>query len=296
MHTHARTIARTSGSTNVYVPCRDVGDERNNANGTSATTCKVFEAVKYVAAHYRAEYVWRVGDDAYFNLAIFFEMVSKNLIPDKRLYLGKLRKPKTLWGREKDLLLERQPALHDLYGLYKFGQYMLGYGWALSWDVADFLASVKIPPRLTWCEDVIVGFWLNPFDVQFMEINRDWEYVLCNVDVCKSAANRRKKFVLIHYMTQSDWDDVYHTGSLRMPDATYTPQQQLLLTKPSNAATGLIRGATDGQGLAVPVGGQPATSEDGSEDAATSKLAAATGQPVDAMVQSVAATAYGDSL
>ncbi len=212
-----------AGATNVYVPCRDAGDEFNNANGTSSTTCKVFEAVKYITAQYQAEYVWRVGDDAYLNLTIFFEMVSLNLFPKTRLYLGKLRKPMTSWGREKDLLLEKQPALHNLYGTYKFGQYMVGYGWALSWDVADFLASVKIPPRLTWCEDVIVGFWLNPFDIEFFDVNKawdrppDWEYLLCNVDTCKRPQNQNMKFILIHYMSQQDWDDVYATGALRMP-------------------------------------------------------------------------------
>jgi hypothetical protein len=56
---------------------RDTGDEWNNANGTSSTTCKVYEGIKHVYNNYEAEYVWKGADDAYLNIRYFMDMIEK---------------------------------------------------------------------------------------------------------------------------------------------------------------------------------------------------------------------------
>jgi hypothetical protein len=45
-------IVEYPGVKNVLTGCRDMGDEPNNPDDTSGTTCKVYEALKYIAAHY----------------------------------------------------------------------------------------------------------------------------------------------------------------------------------------------------------------------------------------------------
>ena len=109
----------------------------------------------------QARYVWRGADDSYINLRHFFGTVMPTL-PATRRYCGRLRKATEL---TVDLPLKNQPALLEHFGLVQWGQYMSGMGFMFSFDVADFIASLKIPPHLTWCEDLMVGMWLNPFQV-----------------------------------------------------------------------------------------------------------------------------------
>ena len=44
------SVRRLDGARYIFTPCRDMGDEWDNPNGTSATTCKVYEAYKVYAA------------------------------------------------------------------------------------------------------------------------------------------------------------------------------------------------------------------------------------------------------
>jgi hypothetical protein len=134
----------------VPVPCYDEGDRFDDPDDKSATTCKVYEALKHVAAHYEARFVWRGADDSYVNLPFFFKMA--HTLPAERLFYGRLRQAT---GLHEDLQLARQPRLQALFGMHQFGQYMFGMGYLLSYDVADFVGSLKIPPHLTWYQYLI---------------------------------------------------------------------------------------------------------------------------------------------
>ena len=182
---------RVPGVDYFFSSCRDLGDEMNNPNGTSSTTCKVYEACKYIYENYEAEYVWRGADDSYVNLQLFFK--DKPNLQSTRLFLGFLRKMKEV---SSDLKLEGQPKLHELFGLYQYGQYMMGLGFVFSWDVVEFMATWSIPPHLTWCEDVMVGMWLNPFQITF--------------------DGSGLKYVR-HYMTPELWDSITDAGVLIEP-------------------------------------------------------------------------------
>jgi hypothetical protein len=83
-------------------------------------------------------------------------------LPIKRLYYGRLRKSTST---QQDLQVANHPRLQELFGIMQWGQYMSGMGFLFSSDVVDFVASLQIPPHLTWCEDLMVGMWLNPFQV-----------------------------------------------------------------------------------------------------------------------------------
>ena len=152
-----------------FVPCRDYGDEPNNANGTSSTTCKVYEALKFIATHYAANpprFVWRGADDAYLDLGVFRAQVAPRL-QTCRLMFGRIRFPTPLDSTDLELM-PSQPNLYALYGLRKFGKYMIGMSFCMSWDVVQFIGLSPIPPRLSWCEDVMVGQWLLYYDVDFV--------------------------------------------------------------------------------------------------------------------------------
>ena len=45
------SVRRLDGARYIFTPCRDMGDEWDNPNGTSATTCKVYEAYKVSIAN-----------------------------------------------------------------------------------------------------------------------------------------------------------------------------------------------------------------------------------------------------
>jgi hypothetical protein len=184
------------GAENIEVPCRDFGDEPNNPDDTSGTTCKVYEALRYISRRFEAAFVWRGADDSYLNLRFFFSDVITTL-PPKRLYYGRLRRSAEYI---EDLQVARHPRLQALFGIAQWGQYMSGMGYMVSGDVADFIAALTIPPHLTWCEDLMVGMWLNPFQIQFMHGGELFH------EQGERPAEVRRDYVLIHRMTPAQWE------------------------------------------------------------------------------------------
>jgi hypothetical protein len=77
-------------ATNVMVSCRDYGDALDNTDDISATTCKIYQAIRYIVSHYTARYVWRGADNSYVNLRYFSPRLMHSL-PSSRLYFGRLR-------------------------------------------------------------------------------------------------------------------------------------------------------------------------------------------------------------
>jgi hypothetical protein len=208
-----RGLIQHQNTTNVVVNCRDYGDdEPNNPDDSSGTTCKAYKALIYIVSNYRAKYVWRGADDSYLNLRFFLSSLMPTL-PKSRLYYGYLRSVNTV---QTDMLLSNHPKLASLLGLYQFGQYMLGGGYMVSFDVADFIASLKIPPHLTWCEDVMFGMWLNPFQVTFL-------HSPYYIDQHGGTAPYDVDYVLIHRMRADQWVHIDENGRLQAPTSTPPP-------------------------------------------------------------------------
>lgn len=199
----------------LFTACRDLGDEPHNPNGTSSTSCKVYEALRHIVAFYDAappRYVWRGADDAYLDLTVFSEHVAP-VLQTCRLFMGRLRFPSPTTTGDYDLdLPSRHPELYALFGLNKFGKYMVGMGYCMSWDVARFIGAASIPPRLTWCEDIMVSHWLLFYDVDFVDLNSAVPGVrMVHADEDKSfvstwlSSNPTHRVLLAHRMTQSQW-------------------------------------------------------------------------------------------
>jgi hypothetical protein len=191
-------VARYKDAENIEVPCRDYGDEPNNPDDTSGTTCKVYEALKYISRRFEAAFVWRGADDSYLNLRLFFSDVM-NTLPQKRLYYGRLRRSVE---RIEDLQVAHHPRLQALFGIAQWGQYMSGMGYMVSGDVADFIAELTIPPHLTWCEDLMVGMWLNPFQIKFVHGGELFH------EQGERPAEPGRDYVLIHRMTPEQWERI----------------------------------------------------------------------------------------
>lgn len=205
---------QSTGMSIVVTPCRDMGDEVNNANGTSSTTCKVYEAVKYVYQHYDAEYCFRGADDAYVNLRKFFSVVSTFPPERNTWWMGRLRVP-TDPHKHFDMVVQRQPELFKLYGQFMFGQYMLGCGYVFTWNVAEHIAKWVIPPHQTNAEDVIVGMWLNPFQIEKISDYFNFDYM----DEMRKYNERSKQGILVHYvLTETEWNSIDNNGTIHVSD------------------------------------------------------------------------------
>jgi hypothetical protein len=202
----------------LFSPCRDKGDEWDNPNGTSSTTCKTYHGFKFAAQHFDAEYVWRSADDAYLNLRFFFSRVAPSLKGKRALYFGSIRdatahKPFLPWTPDfldpvGDLHLDRQPNLQrEVWRMRYFGSYMFGMGFMVTMDVARLVDGWTIPPQQTWCEDVVVGAWLTPFQIEWMDANQhgwhmhDRHVYLERPEDCYAQ-------LLVHYVHGSDWASV----------------------------------------------------------------------------------------
>ncbi len=84
---------------------------------------------------------------------------------------------------------------------------MTGCGYLLSFDVADFIASFKTPPHLTWREDVMVDMWLDPFQITFMHSSQF-------VEQDKRPSGTGTDYILIHRMRHNQWERIAQTGKL----------------------------------------------------------------------------------
>jgi hypothetical protein len=195
--------------------CRDDGDEPNNANGTSSTTCKFYEGMRFLHEHFDADYAIRGADDAYLNVRRFLTVAPS--LPRTALWLGQARDS----TRNFDLSLSKsQPNLARLFGLTHFStNYMLGMGFAFTWDVVRLMGGWNIPPHLTWCEDVMVGMYLNVFQIN--RVSRPDLFV----NRGGSVANRwfldgtygALDVVLLHYIQPEDWANIHNNGTIFIP-------------------------------------------------------------------------------
>ena len=199
------SVHRAPGVDYLFSGCRDHGDEFGNANGTSGTTCKVYEACVHIAKTFKTKYVWRGADDTYVNLKLFvYDMMA--FLPRTRLHMGFYRRADDV---QQDLLLSRTPAVQRMLSLYQYGGYFSGSGYLFSGDVAEFIGTLRIPPHQLWCEDLIVSFWLNPFQIQKIHVPDLPGYTIGGFN---DGMDPTKKIVHVHYMKPPWWDQIDDNG------------------------------------------------------------------------------------
>jgi hypothetical protein len=185
----------------VQVNCMDFFTDLSNLTQQGGATCKVYESLKWASSRYDFEYVARVGDDAYFNARLF--LLSS--FPTTRLYLGKLRR---LGPADADLDLKvRYPEVDRDFGLRSPPDYMSGMGMVFSSDVVHHIATTVIPPRIDFYEDVLVGLWLTPF-----QIEKKHSDLFQNRQ--ELSIGPHPEMILVHYMRPIDWENIDDEGVL----------------------------------------------------------------------------------
>ena len=192
----------------LHTSCRDEGDPPDRPDILSSTACKTYVAMQHIVQHYEARWVWKVDSDSYLNLRLFYQIVQPALPSMTRIFYGRLR---LSVDRQDDLLLAHQPRTQALLGLIQFGQYMSGAGFMVSYDVADFIASVKIPPRQVWYEDVMMGLWLAPFEIQFVDGGGLFH------EQSESTVEPGVDHVLVHRVRPEQWNSLDANGRFRSP-------------------------------------------------------------------------------
>ena len=213
MHAEMDQYASHTNIHYVMSPCRDLGDEFDNPNGTSSTTCKTYHGFKFAAQTFQADFVWRGADDAYLNLLFFFKEVEPLLPRNKPIYMGNIRDA-TAWTW--DLSLYRQASLQkQVWRMPAFGSYMFGMGFLVSMDVAQFVDSWKISPHLSWCEDVMVGAWFMPFQITWIDANEHGWYMYDRKHFYADI-RRCQRQLLVHYVREDDWSRISpSTGNMQ---------------------------------------------------------------------------------
>lgn len=202
----------------IVTGCRDFGDEPDNANGTSSTTCKVYEGLRHIAAFYKQnppQFVWRGADDAYVDLIVFRKYVM-SVLQSCRLFAGRMRFPSLHGDTDLELSTTSQPELYSLFGLKKFGKYLSGMSFYMSWDVARFIGESSIPPRLTWCEDIMVSHWLLFYDIDVVDIHATIPVVrMIHADTEMDSSMHwlmanNQRVLVAHRMSDAQWRALHH--------------------------------------------------------------------------------------
>lgn len=194
----------------VYTSCRDFGEEFNNANGTSSTSCKGYQAAKHAIKYYEFDYLWRGSEDAYINFNLFFHSVVPFIKSKQNVFMGRIRTP-YLENGNTDLQLSRQPELRKVWQIKEFGSYMIGMGFMLSWSVVNLMDKWTIEPHQTWCEDVVFGAWLMPFQIEWIHSNDYGWYSLPRDEYNSNNCNSQ---LIVHYVQDQDWENMDSSGNL----------------------------------------------------------------------------------
>ena len=185
----------------VQVDCMDFFTDMRILTDQGGATCKVYESLKWASSRYDFDYVARVGDDAYFNARLFLS----SGFTTTRLYLGNLRR---VQNGDSDLDLKVvYPEVDRDFGLRTPPDYMHGMGCIFTSDVVHHIATTVIPPRINFIEDVVVGLWVTPFQIEKQHSD------LFQVRQALSIGPH-PEMILVHYMRPIDWENIDEEGVL----------------------------------------------------------------------------------
>ena len=120
------------------------------ALGRSATTMKVLAALKWALRHYNFLYFVRLGDDSYFRPENFFLRFKHGKLPTELACVG----------------YRNGPLTHDSFAGKVSAPYPSGMGFALTYDVVQWLSKASDMLLLGGPEDGIVGAWFAGTKVQ----------------------------------------------------------------------------------------------------------------------------------
>ena len=171
--------------------------------GFSATTQKVILSTRWAVAHYDFDYLARIGDDAYFRLHVFYQMVfvdTTPAFPREQAYIGYVQR-----STKDDLKRVHGEWAHHV-------GFVNGGGWIITADAAHFIASNYQTLKDAWPEDVVVAMWFLGTKVNTVHSDLFLPWRPPN-DPC----DMRNNTLLMHYMRDEHWNSLTDEGMLPCP-------------------------------------------------------------------------------
>lgn len=173
----------------VFFDCIDADDALNwQPNwkvdaGPSSTTCKVMNSVQWAVKYYSFRYFFRLGDDSYFRIDRFLNMLAQNQLPTGKAVIGQILKT---W----------------IIGMDQ--EYAQGMGYGLTPDVCEYIAAAAPWLLDTAPEDGVVARWLFAVGTQFVH-NPAWRAL-------DLGEHCDENMVLAHKLPVESWSNITADG------------------------------------------------------------------------------------
>ena len=175
----------------VDTPDEDQGEPKHR----SATTLKVMHSMRYAANNFVFEYFARLGDDAYFRVDFFAELVLVHKVyPKSNAYIG------------------YKIANHVDKASDSTHAYMAGMGFFLTLDLTRYVCRSHILLLDGYPEDVIVGSWFVGIKAQVIHEPRFHD--LAEFKIMSSAPCSNNSLLMHHVSGQRHWDAIDEEGLL----------------------------------------------------------------------------------
>ena len=175
----------------IDAPDEDHGEPKHR----SATTLKVMHSMRYAANNFVFEYFARVGDDAYFRVDFFAELVLlQKVYPQKNAYIG---------YKFANHVVPASDSTHS---------FIVGMGFFVSRDLATYVC--KSYPYLLdgFPEDAIVGSWFVGTNAQVIHEPRFHD--IDHITTVAYARCSNESLLLHHMWRQENWDAIDEKGLL----------------------------------------------------------------------------------
>ena len=152
----------------------------------SSTTSKVLLSIQWAVRHFDFEYYFRLGDDSYFRIDKFMNMLVQRQIPASNAVVG-------------HIMTDR---VFDMDQLYPQG---MGYG--LTYDICLFVSGNAGVLMNTAPEDCVVARWLFAVGAEFVDSPR-WLDIHMG-DSC------HPDMVLAHKLPTKLWSEIADDGTVK---------------------------------------------------------------------------------
>jgi Galactosyltransferase len=176
----------------IEAPDNDRGGEPRER---SSTTLKVMHSMRYAANNYIFEYFARVGDDAYFRVDFFAELVLiRKIYPRDNAYIG---------YKFANHVVRASDSTHN---------FIVGMGFLLSRDLTNYVC--KSYPYLLdgFPEDAIVGSWFVGTKARVIHEPRFHD--IDHITTVAYARCTNESLLLHHMWHQENWDAIDDDGLL----------------------------------------------------------------------------------
>ena len=175
----------------LLLDCIDMDDDLNwqwnwKLDGdVSATTSKVMMSIGWAVQHYRFDYFFRLGDDSYFRIDKFVELLQTYQIPREKAVVGQILQA-------------------DILGMSQ--EYPQGMGYGLTYDLCSFVTTAMPWLLDTAPEDGVVARWFFATGARFVNSSA-WRSIIggekCDTDM-----------VLAHKLPPELWPSISDLGTV----------------------------------------------------------------------------------